>query len=68
MAKLVWAFDISLQEHTIADDSILSGYDGGLLVCPKRFPLILKPRSLEHVAVVDSEMERVQPFLDTFKG
>jgi hypothetical protein len=68
MAKLVWAFDISLQEHTMTDDSVLNGYEGGFLVCPKRFPLVLNPRSPGHVAIVDAEMEQVQPFLDTFKS
>jgi hypothetical protein len=68
MAKLVWAFDISLQEYTMTDDSVLGGYEGGFLVCPKRFPLVLNPRSPEHVAIVDAEMEQVQPFLNTFKS
>jgi hypothetical protein len=67
MAKLVWAFDMSMQEHTITDESVLNGYEGGFLVCPKRFPLVLNPRSPEHVAIVDAEMDKVQPFLDTFK-
>jgi hypothetical protein len=68
MAKLVWAFDISLQEHVHTDDSMQSGYEGGFLVCPKRFPLILNPRSTQHVAIIDAEMEQVQPFLNSFKS
>jgi hypothetical protein len=68
MAKIVWAFDITMVPNTTSDESIESGYEGGFLICPKEFPVFFTPRSKRHTALIDEDMERVQSLLDTFKN
>ncbi|KAJ5781029.1 hypothetical protein N7457_006189 [Penicillium paradoxum] len=58
IAKLVWAFNI--ERDTTAgppDVSVETGYEGGFLICPKKFPLKITPRSKAHAAVIESEFE-----------
>ncbi|KAK4498569.1 hypothetical protein PRZ48_011227 [Zasmidium cellare] len=66
LSKLVWAFDFTAPPNTKIDTSIETGYEGGFLVTPKKFPLDIKPRSSEHAAVIEKEMKEVAPLLDTF--
>lgn len=65
MAKLVWAFDFTPGEGKI-DTTIETGFFGGFLICPKEFPLLIKSRSEVHAAVIEKELEDIQPFLDRF--
>lgn len=65
MAKLVWAFELTPAGEI--DDSVETGYFGGFLICPKKFPLDIKVRSEAHAAVIEREMEDVRPFLAQFK-
>lgn len=66
MAKLVWAFDFIPAGEGI-DDTVETGYFGGFLICPKKFPLTIKVRSEKHALIIREELEAVRPFLETFK-
>lgn len=66
MAKLVWAFDIGVATGKTLDTSMETGYIGGFLVCPKEFPLALRPRSRERAESIDREMDEVRDFLGRF--
>ncbi|KAL4811050.1 cytochrome P450 [Aspergillus unguis] len=65
IAKLVWAFDIEMDESP-PDASIETGYEGGFLVCPKRFPVRITPRSELHAAIVKREFEGLKGFFERF--
>lgn len=66
IAKLVWAFDFERKPEERADGSVDSGYEGGLLVRPKRFPIRITPRSEGRVAVIEREFEGLKGFYDKF--
>lgn len=56
MAKLTWCFDISAAGEDL-DWDVESSYTDGFVFSPKRFPVSIKPRSCEHVAVIQKEFE-----------
>ncbi|OJI96603.1 hypothetical protein ASPVEDRAFT_78369 [Aspergillus versicolor CBS 583.65] len=66
IAKLVWAFDFERDGGQKVDGSVDSGYEGGFLVCPKRFPIRITPRSEARVAVIEREFEGLKGFYDKF--
>ncbi|KAF2174241.1 hypothetical protein M409DRAFT_35217 [Zasmidium cellare ATCC 36951] len=66
LAKLVWAFNFTAPPNTTIDTSIETGYEGGFLVNPKKFPVDITPRSSAHAEVIEREMKDFTPFLDTF--
>jgi cytochrome P450 len=63
MAKIVWTFNL---DHDASkgplDFSIETGYEGGFLVCPKKFPVKITPRSEKHAKVIQREFEGLQGF------
>lgn len=65
MAKLVWAFDMKADGKV--DDSVDTGYHGGILVVPKRFSLKLSPRSAAHVKVIEGDFVKAAQFSSKFK-
>lgn len=70
IAKLVWAFDIDVlpERHEEVDDSPLSGYQGGFVVNPYKYPVRIRPRSDRHAEIVRKEVEDMKPFLAKFKS
>ncbi|KAL4952025.1 cytochrome P450 [Aspergillus filifer] len=64
IAKMVWAFDIQRDEGQgkQVDVSVKTGYEGGFLVCPKRFPVKIKPRGKVYEDVIRREFEALEGF------
>ncbi|KAL2206006.1 cytochrome P450 [Sarocladium strictum] len=67
MAKLVWTFAIKPGSGTI-DDSMETGYTGGFLVAPTKFPVSITPRSAERKAVIAREFSECSELLAQFKS
>ncbi|KAH8749244.1 cytochrome P450 [Diaporthe sp. PMI_573] len=65
VVKMVWAFDI-IPDNPNVDADIKTAYDGGAGVAPFNFPLQFKPRSPQHVEVIEREMASLRGFLDKF--
>ncbi len=65
MAKLVWTFDIT--SDMPVDTSIETGYNGGFLLCPKKYPAVFKVRSEEHRQIVEREYKFAELFLQKFQ-
>lgn len=66
IAKMVWAFDFEREEGMgQLDVSVETGYEGGFLVCPKKFPIRIKPRSEERAEVISREFEGLKGFYDS---
>ena len=66
MAKLVWAFDIKPGADKI-DSSIETGYTGGFLITPKKFPLCLTLRSADRERVIKTDFLKCLELLKKFK-
>ncbi|KAL4811716.1 cytochrome P450 [Aspergillus spinulosporus] len=65
IAKLVWAFDFErVKGEETVDISVDTGYEGGFLVCPKKFPIKITPRSEGRVAVIKKEFEGLKGFYE----
>lgn len=67
MVKVCWGFDIAAGEGCI-DDGVINGYHGGFLICPKKFPLQISPRSDSHAEVIKREYGVELLFLSQFKA
>ncbi|KAL2835986.1 cytochrome P450 [Aspergillus pseudoustus] len=72
IAKMVWAFDFAIEGADAdarggrrPDVSVETGYQGGFLVCPKKFPVRIRPRSDKHAAVVRREWEGLRGFYES---
>ncbi|KAL4933416.1 cytochrome P450 [Aspergillus undulatus] len=66
IAKMVWALDFERdQDKPALDVSVETGYGGGLLVAPNKFPIKIRPRSEVHVAVIRREFEALKGFYES---
>lgn len=65
MAKMVWTFDIG--SAAAADTSFETGYNGGFVLCPKRYPAAFEVRSEMHRRIVEREYARAEMFLQKFQ-
>ncbi|KAI9375031.1 cytochrome P450 [Aspergillus egyptiacus] len=65
IAKIVWGFNLEQEEGACLDTSVETGYEGGFLVCPKKFPIKITPRSETHAAVIQREFEGLRAFYDS---
>jgi hypothetical protein len=65
MAKIAWAFDISSGPESVNDD-IDTAYTDGFLIAPKKFPVIITPRSERHRDVIIKEFEDVKPVFEKY--
>ncbi|KAK5653767.1 hypothetical protein OQA88_7924 [Cercophora sp. LCS_1] len=63
MAKLAWAFDLKPGDGPV-DDSVETAYTPGFLIAPKKFPIVITPRSEKHKAVLVREFEAMKPFYE----
>ena len=66
MSKIVWAFNLKAGKGE-ADASVDTGYFGGFLIAPKEFPLLITPRSIEHVTVLKKEAAEAGKYLSQYK-
>ena len=65
IAKMVWAFHIERDPAVSRPDvSVETGYEGGFLICPKKFPLSMTPRSEAHAAIIQREFEGLKGFYE----
>ncbi|KAL4795223.1 cytochrome P450 [Aspergillus venezuelensis] len=67
IAKMVWAFDIRRDEWQgrQVDVSVETGYEGGFLVSPKRFPARIRPRGEVYEEVIRREFEGLKGFYES---
>jgi hypothetical protein len=65
MAKIVWTFNIT--SSSPVDTSIETGYSGGFLLCPKKYPAIFTVRSEKHRQIVEREYGEAEMFLQKFQ-
>ncbi|KAI0470408.1 cytochrome P450 [Xylariaceae sp. FL0804] len=61
MAKIAWCFDFSSSSGAV-DADIGTAYTDGFLIAPKKFPLVLTPRSEKHREVISQEYRELEPF------
>lgn len=65
IAKMVWAFNIEKDVSASSPDiSVDTGYEGGFLICPKKFPLKITPRSDAHATILKAEFEGMKDFYE----
>jgi hypothetical protein len=70
MPKMVWALDFEIEEQGGAggrgrpDASVETGYEAGFLVCPKKSPIRIRPRSKAHAEVMWREFDKFAGFLE----
>jgi hypothetical protein len=65
-AKLLWAFDISEPVDPVTGQVIpldVDAYNSAVLLCPLPFKVKVVPRSKEHLACVERELEAAQKFM-----
>lgn len=67
MAKIAWAFDLSPGSGAL-DDDINSAYHDGFLIAPKKFPILITPRSDRHRDVIEKEYHSTKPFLQKYEA
>ncbi|KAF5548077.1 cytochrome P450 monooxygenase [Fusarium phyllophilum] len=65
MAKIAWGFDLLPGSDSVNDD-IDTAYHDGFLIAPKKFPIIIRPRSEDHKKVITSEFSSVESFWDMY--
>ncbi|KAL4914788.1 cytochrome P450 [Aspergillus aurantiobrunneus] len=66
IAKMVWGFNLERDQAAgPLDVSVETGYEGGFLVCPKRFPIQITPRSATHRAIIEREFQEAKGFYDS---
>lgn len=67
MAKIAWAFDLSPGTGAV-DDDINTAYHDGFLIAPKKFPILITPRSDIHKAVITNEFQRIESFWEKYEN
>lgn len=68
IAKIVWAFNVERDEvGGPLDFSVETGYEGGFLVCPKKYHIKITPRSETHVKVIEREFHELKGFYEKFQ-
>jgi hypothetical protein len=65
MAKIVWAFDIKPGPGPV-DDDVATGFSGGLLIAPNKFPLRFTPRSAAHIDAIEKGFSVASAYLSKF--
>lgn len=66
MAKIAWTFDL-LPGTGAVDDDIDSAYHDGFLIAPKKFSILITPRSNTHKAVIEKEYQSIKPFWEKYE-
>lgn len=65
IAKIVWAFDLSPGSEVV-DVDVETAYHNGFLIAPKRFPILITPRSERHRDIIVKEYENMKPFWEKY--
>jgi hypothetical protein len=65
LAKIAWAFDLSPGSEPV-DDDVNTAYHDGFLIAPKRFPIVITPRSDTRKQVIENEYHSMGPFWDKY--
>ncbi|KFA77552.1 hypothetical protein S40288_09469 [Stachybotrys chartarum IBT 40288] len=62
---IAWAFDLSPGSEPV-DDDVNTAYHDGFLIAPKRFPIVITPRSDTRKQVIENEYHSMGPFWDKY--
>ncbi|KAL4999787.1 cytochrome P450 [Aspergillus recurvatus] len=68
IAKIVWGFNLGQVPRNPPDISIETGYSGGFLIHPNKFPIQITPRSEERAAVLRREFEALKGFYESLSA
>ncbi|KAK9783103.1 putative Cytochrome P450 [Seiridium cardinale] len=66
MAKIAWAFNLSPGSEAV-DDDIVTAYHDGFLIAPKKFPIIITPRSDRHKSIIENEYDSIKSLWDKYE-
>lgn len=66
MAKIAWAFDLSPGSGAV-DDNVNTAYYDGFLIAPKKFPILITPRSDRHKKVISDEYYSIENFWEKYE-
>ncbi|KAH6648012.1 cytochrome P450 [Truncatella angustata] len=66
MAKIAWAFDLSPGPGPV-DDDIETAYHDGFLIAPKKFPILITPRSERRKNVIENEYRSIESFWEKYE-
>lgn len=66
MAKIAWTFDLA-PGAGVVDDDIITAYHDGFLIAPKKFPIMITPRSERHQRVVANEYDSIKSFWEKYE-
>ncbi|KAL4738336.1 cytochrome P450 [Aspergillus similis] len=68
IAKIVWGFNLEKVPGSPPDISIETGYSGGFVIHPKKFPIHITPRSEERAAIIQKEFEALKGFYESLSA
>lgn len=66
LAKLVWAFDFGQGRDGAIDSNILTAFNDGLSMGPKKFDAGIRVRSSERAEVIEKEFGDLAPFFEQY--
>ncbi|KAK9419088.1 putative Cytochrome P450 [Seiridium unicorne] len=66
MAKIAWAFNLSPGSEAV-DDDIVTAYHDGFLIAPKKFPILITPRSDRHKNVIENEYDSIKSLWEKYE-
>ncbi|GAB0138040.1 hypothetical protein EsDP_00006287 [Epichloe bromicola] len=66
MAKLAWTFELAPGSEAV-DDEINTAYHDGFLIAPKKFPILITPRSDRHKNVITNEYDSIKSFWEKYE-
>lgn len=69
-AKLLWAFDISEPVDPVSGNVIpldVNAYNSAILLCPLPFTVRVTPRSKEHLACIQRELDGALKFMSQWE-
>lgn len=66
MAKIAWTFDLAPGGGPV-DDDINTAYHDGFLIAPKKFPMMIIPRSDRHKNIVANEFDSIKSFWEKYE-
>lgn len=70
VAKLLWAFDISEPVNPVTGAVMpldVNAYNSAILSCPLPFTVKVVPRSKEHLACIERELDSAMNFMSQWE-
>ncbi|KAK6081151.1 cytochrome P450 [Seiridium cupressi] len=61
-----WAFNLSPGSEAV-DDDIVTAYHDGFLIAPKKFPILITPRSDRHKNVIENEYDSIKSLWEKYE-